>query len=192
VIFLMALDSFDFDAAAGVFAFDCELREQRTDSWVWTEYPIEGGAISSDYGSKEPVEFLVSGLVVNNDPNTGIPEPTRVSDVHARLIEVADERNELTLVSGYWVVPVVIVRARALSDVNTGDAIDVELTLRTILTPFSEFVRIPPSILAPPQAPGASSVPGGSVPAVGGEVSGATAAKERTLSATAFDFLVGT
>jgi hypothetical protein len=190
-IYFMSLESFDFDAAAGIFAFDCELREQRTDSYQWTQHPIEGGAIVSDYGSKEPVEYVVSGLVVGNDPSSGIVEPTRVSDIHARLIEVADERSEITLVSGYWVEPVVIVRVRALNDVNTGDAIDVEVVLRTVVRPLSEFVRIPPALLAPPQAPGSSSAPGGSTPATEADTSDAAAEKERTMAATAFDYLLG-
>ena len=158
-IYLMDLTSFDF--ANPAFIFDCELEEQKRIEVEWTEYPIEMGAVVSDYGSVKPKIFTVRGICTATPLDLSIPDPIRLSSISDKLEELAEARQPMTLVTATWVRDVVIESVSELRNVDTGEALEIEVTLRTIFQPVPQVVDIPAELLRADLKAGGTPDPNG-------------------------------
>ena len=153
-IYLLPQGSWDADDR--IFAFDADIQESRDDSWKWSQYAIESGAEISDYALEEPHTYDVSGIVTSWSASSDEEVETRVSEAHAALVAVAQARQPVTLVSGLWTEDVVIEKISARRDQSIGEAAEISMRLRSYQIAEYTEIEIPPELLAPEVAPGAT------------------------------------
>jgi hypothetical protein len=155
--YLIPYDSWDFSTP--IFAFDIETSEQREDSWTWSQYALESGSEVSDHAVEQPRTYSLSGIVTAALAESEDEVYTRCSDMHAALVEYARTRQPVTLVCGLWADEVVIEKVSAKRGQETGDAVEIEVSLRSFAVVEYRTEEIPPELLSPPAKKKAQAEP---------------------------------
>lgn len=145
-----------------MFAFDAELDEKRTDAFKPTEHPIEDPAEVADYVVRLPKTFSASGILtatpIGENEDVSI---TRVMDLHDAITTVADNREVVTVVFGWWVFDSIIKNIEASCGQDTGLALKVSIEFQTIELAKVETTTIAPSKLKPKPKRRVKAVGGG-------------------------------
>jgi hypothetical protein len=129
-----------------IFIFDAELSEKRDDEVEWTEFPVEGGATLADFGWVKPKVYTLTGQVTASP--LGLPgDLKRLQRIHKALTDAADRKQIVTMVTETWIHDVVIQTVNASRGRDEGEALAIDITLRTIERPTVETVKIDPSRL---------------------------------------------
>jgi hypothetical protein len=155
--YLIPYDSWDFSTP--IFAFDVQTSEQREDSWTWSQYALESGSEVSDHAVEQPRTYSLSGIVTAALAESEDEVYTRCSDMHAALVEYARTRQPVTLVCGLWADEVVIEKVSAKRGQDTGDAVEIEVSLRSFAVVEYRTEEIPPELLSPPAKKKAQAEP---------------------------------
>lgn len=145
--YLIPADSWDFTDQ--IFVFDADTEESRDDSWTWTKYAIESGAEVSDFAVRQPREYSLSGIVTAWSAGSDEEVWTRLTDVHARLVDFANTKQPVTMVCGTWLDDVVITKVSAKKSTDTGEALEITISLQSYEIAEYETVEIPSDLLAP-------------------------------------------
>lgn len=147
-VYLLANNNFNF--AKPDFAFDVTIDESRSVPFDVTQYPVESGALVSDHVFKLPERFKERGGISALDyAGGGLDLPTRRQDLLDTLIELADARGTVTLVSPNWIADVAIVDVQASASQSSGESLEVSIEFSQIERPTFETTEIPPERLAP-------------------------------------------
>jgi len=130
------------------FVFDLVTEESRSGDYEWTDKSIELGAKVSDFGAKMPEKFTVSGLISATSIGSSTEQSAqRIIDAEERIRKLADERQLVTIVMGYWVGDRVIKSIRSSCTNDIGEAMEISIEMTNVVLPEPDWVDIPPSRL---------------------------------------------
>lgn len=141
------LRELNFNFALPDFAFDAMTGESFSAPFGVSEYPLEFGAEASSYVHQLPKTWDLTG-VVTAQPFEPTLTPYRRQDILESLVELAEERQPLTVVSPNWVQDsVVITHVQADHGLRNGDAFVITVSLQKLNRVGFQVVSIPPELL---------------------------------------------
>jgi hypothetical protein len=154
-VYLASDEGFDFTP---LFVFDCVETSEIESGVTWTEYPVESGAVISDFAARRPTTFRVAGIITAT-PESGL-DVTRPGAIFEALQALVADRAELWLSSPDYLALVVLDSCRAVVAVEDGEALRVEIAAHTIERTQWEYTEIPLDLLSPPLRGGVETPPG--------------------------------
>ncbi len=154
-----------------VSLIDAYVSEEHTLTLATTAHPIESGSSLTDNAVKQPEQLKLSGWVSDLLPVPGAevgPLGDRAPDAWAALVKLFEERVPVQVITHLRTYPqMLILKATAPVDVNTGQSLRFTLELQEVLFAQTRIVRFPPDVVNPrgPAADRTSAVDGGDRPA---------------------------
>jgi hypothetical protein len=147
-----------FDFAEGVlFEWDCELREGSEVTVNYPDHEVESGAVVNKFGVDKPDKYNAEGLVTATpfDSVLGI-DLQRVMDADAAIKKIAKDHRIVTLVSGWFVVGVVITRVTSGAGQGDPTQINIAANFKVLRLVEPATTQIPASRLKPKPRPRAA------------------------------------
>lgn len=142
-----------------VFTFDMVENSGRSDPYDWTEFPIETGAIVSEFGFKRPFALTVGGKITATQLAIPGVSLDRLSDIYNSLLSLADEKQLVTVVDRNERTPnVAISNVRKEHNQAGGEAYSIKVDLKQITRLELSQTKIPPARYKPKVRKGASGV----------------------------------
>jgi len=138
----------DAQSNAVLFTFDCELGEDFSAPYQWTDKPIESGASVAKFGVSKPKLFNFEGMITASPFDTGY-DPTRIGDQVSLLVSIADKKQPVKVSGAHWAPVVVIGRVGGGRRKGDAEQIPLKVDCKTITIAKVKTVDIPPARMKP-------------------------------------------
>jgi hypothetical protein len=131
-----------------IFEFDCELDEGRDLEVQWTDKPVEAGYDVTLGGHVKDETFDLNGLVTSW-PFNAPEDPGRVIRIDDSLRQLALKKQPVTVVTWWWAEKALITKVGGKSGKADGDALLLNIGLKTYREVKPQYTAVPPSRLKP-------------------------------------------
>ena len=126
----------------GSVELDVTVREEHRYTSRVTTYPIEEGSILSDHIINEPTSLTLEGIVTDTPLNI-LSTFNRSVDAFNRLIEIHENREIVTVVTGLKVYPnMAITLLNVPREIRTGQSLTFNIELQQVILDTSVRLEI--------------------------------------------------
>lgn len=129
------------------FILDAEVNEKRQTVNQWTEFPVETGAIVSDFRWTKPEIYEFEGPITTLNP-LGAPRGKQgVTTLSERAVQILRDGVSVTVVFGFWTKDLYLESIEQTRSQTDGEALTFRVKLREIIEVTTQAISIAPSRL---------------------------------------------
>ncbi len=137
----------DVKKSIGGISIDAFVEETYNHSAQVTEYPVEDGTNINDHVVQNPDEISVNGVVgdisIYEDYSQTTPPTNRAADYYAKLVDLKEKGNPVTIVTGLKVYDNMVIKSiSVVRNADNGKALVFTMNLVKVRVIKSQLVVI--------------------------------------------------